>query len=201
MYGCESWTIKKAVQSKNWLWCWRRLLWDTWTARRSNQSILKEINLEYSLEELMLKLQYFGHLMQKANTLEKTRMLGKTEGRRRRGQQKTRWLDGITNSRACSNSCPSSQWCDPTISSSVIPFSSCLQSFPASGSFPVSQLFISAGQTIGVSASASVLPMNIQDWFPLGLTGWISLQSNGLSRVFSNTTVQKHQFFSVQPSL
>ena len=97
--------------------------------------------------------------------------------------------------RACSNSCPSSQWCHPIISSSVIPFSSCLQSFPASGSFPVSQFFASDSQSLGASASASVLPMNIQDWFPLWLTGLISLQSKGLSRVFSNTTVQKHQFF------
>ena len=96
---------------------------------------------------------------------------------------------------ACSNSCPSSQWCQPSISSSVIPFSSCLQSFPASGSFPVSQFFSSGGQSIGASASASVLPMNIQDWFPLGRTGCISLQFKGLSRVFSNTTVQKHLFF------
>ena len=102
---------------------------------------------------------------------------------------------------ACSNSCPSTQWCHPAISSSVIPFSSCLHSFPAAGSFPMSQFFASGGQSIGVSASASVLPMNIQDWFPLGLTDWISLQSKGFSRVFSNTTVQKHQFFSVQLSL
>ena len=99
----------------------------------------------------------------------------------------------------CSNSCPLSQWCHPTISSSVAPFSSCLQSFPASGSFPVSQLFTSGGQSIG--ASASVLPMNIQDWFPLGLTGLISLQFKGLSRLFCSTTVQKRQFFGAQPSL
>ena len=99
-----------------------------------------------------------------------------------------------------SNSCPLSQWCHPTISSSAIPFS-CLQCFPASGSFPMSQFFSSGGQSIGASASASVLPMNIQDWFPLGLTGWISLQSKGLSRAFSNTTVQKHHFFSAQFSL
>ena len=92
---------------------------------------------------------------------------------------------------ACSNSCPSSRWCHPTISSSVIPFSSCLLSFPVSESFPVSQFFASGNQSLGVSASTSVLPMNIQDWFPLGWTGWISLQSKGLSRVFSNTTVQK----------
>ena len=103
--------------------------------------------------------------------------------------------------RVYSNSCPLSWWCHPTISSSVVPFSSCLQSFPASGSFPVSQFFTSGAQSIGFSASASVLPMNIQDWFPLGLTGWISLQSKGLSRAFSNTTVQKHQFFSAQISL
>ena len=97
-----------------------------------------------------------------------------------------------------SNSCPLSGWCHPTISSSVIPFSSCLQSFPASGSFPMSQFFTSGGQSVVVSASASVLPMNIQDWFPLG---WISLQSKGLSRIFSNTTVQKYQFFGTQFSL
>ena len=96
------------------------------------------------------------------------------------------------------NSCPLSQWCHPTISSSVIPFSACPQSFPASGSFQMGQLFVSGSRSIGVSASASVLPMNTQDWFPLGWTGWISFQSRGLSRVFSNTTVQKHQFFSAQ---
>ena len=98
--------------------------------------------------------------------------------------------------RACSNSCPLSWWCHPTISSSVAPFSSCPQSFPVSGSFTVSQLFASGGQSIGVSASISVLPINTQDWSPLGWTGWTSLQSKGLSRVFSNTTVQKHQFFT-----
>ena len=100
-----------------------------------------------------------------------------------------------------SNSCPLSWWCNPTISSSVIPFSFHLQSFLASGSFPMSQFFASGGHSIGVSASASVPPMNIQDWFPLGWTGWISLQSKGLSRVFSNTTVQKHQFFGTQLSV
>ena len=101
---------------------------------------------------------------------------------------------------ACSNSCPTSQWWHPTISSSVIPFSSYLQSCLASGSFSRSQFFASGGQSIGVSASASVLPMNIQNWFPLGWTNWISLQSKRLSRVFSNTTVQKHQFFGSQLS-
>jgi len=99
------------------------------------------------------------------------------------------------------NPCPSSQWCHPATSSFVVPFSSCPQSFPASGSFPMSQLFTSGGQNIGVSASVSVLPMNTQDQSPLGWTGWISLQAKGLSRVFSNTTVQKHQFFSSQLSL
>ena len=103
--------------------------------------------------------------------------------------------------RVYSNSCPLSRWCHPTISSSVVPFSSCLQSFPASGSFPMSQLFVSGGQSIGVLASTSVLPMNIQYRFPLGWTGWISLQSKGFSRIFSNTTVQKHQFFDTQLSL
>ena len=99
------------------------------------------------------------------------------------------------------NPCPTSWWCHPTISSSVVPFSSCPQSFPPSGSFQMSQLFASGGQSIRVSASASFLPMNTQDWSPLGWTGWISLQSKGLSRVFSNTTVQKHQFFNAQSCL
>ena len=103
--------------------------------------------------------------------------------------------------RTYSNSCPLSRWCRPTISSSVAPFPSCFQSFPASGSLPMSQFFASGGQIIGASTSVSVLPMNIQGWFPLGLTGLISLMSKGLSRVFSNTTVQKHQFFGTQLSL
>ena len=102
--------------------------------------------------------------------------------------------------RVYSNSCPLSRWCHPVISSSVIPFS-CLQSFPVSGSFQMSQFFAWGGQSIGVSASTSVLPMNTQDWFPLGWTGWISLLSKGLSRVFSNTTLQKHKFFGAQLSL
>ena len=113
------------------------------------------------------------------------------------GLQHTRFPCPSPTPRAYSNSCPSSWWCHPTISSSVIPFSSHLQSFPASGAFQMSQLFASDGQSIGVSASASVLPMNIQNWFPLGWTGWISLLSKGL---FSNTTVQKHQFFGAQLS-
>ena len=103
--------------------------------------------------------------------------------------------------RACSNSCLLSLWYHPIILSSAIPFSSCLQSFPASGFFPMSWLFASGGQSIGATASASVLPMNIQGWFPLGLTGLISLLPKGLSRVFSNSTFQNHQFFCAQPSL
>ena len=102
--------------------------------------------------------------------------------------------------RVHSNSCPSSQWCHPAISSSVVPFSSCLQSLPASESFPMSQLFPWGGQSTRVSALASVLPKKSQGWSPSEWTGWISLHSKGLSRVFSNTTVQKHQFFSTQPS-
>ena len=102
--------------------------------------------------------------------------------------------------RVHSDLCPSSQWCHPAISSSIIPFSSCPQSLPASESFPISQLFVWGGQSIWILASASVLPMNIQDWSPLEWTSWISLQSKGLSRVFSNTTFQKHQFFGAQPS-
>ena len=115
----------------------------------------------------------------------------------------TRLPRPILSPRVCSNSCPLSQWWDLTILSSVVPFSFCLQSFPALGSFPVSQLFTSGGQSFGASASASasVLPMNIQGWFPLGLTGLISFQSKGLWRVFSCTTIQKQQFFGTQSSL
>ena len=119
------------------------------------------------------------------------------------------WPHGLQHSRfpcpspspgACSNSCLLSRWCHPNIMPSVIPFSSCLQSFPASGSFLISRLLASSGQTVGASASGSDLLVNIQDWFPLGWIGWITLQPKGLSRVFSNTTVQKHQLFGIQPS-
>ena len=116
------------------------------------------------------------------------------------GLQRIRLPCPSLTSGAYSNSCPLSWWCHPAISSSVVPFSSCPQSFSASGSFPMSQLFASGGQSIGASASTSVLSMNIQHWFPLGWTGWISLQFKGFSRVF-NTTVQKHQFFNAQLSL
>ena len=120
------------------------------------------------------------------------------------------WPHGLQHTRlpcpspapgACSKTCLLSWWYHPTISSSVVPLYSCLRSFPASGSFPMSQFFASGGRSVGVSVLASVFPMNIQDWFPLGLTGWVYLQSRELSRVFSNTTVQKHQFFSAQLSL
>ena len=133
------------------LWCWRRLLRVPWTARISNQSILKEISPEYSLEGLMLKLklQYFGHLMRTANSLQPHWL------------QHARLPCPSPFPGVCSNSCPLNRWCHPTISSSVILFSSCLQSFPASGSFPMSHLFPSGGQTIGASASALVVPMNI----------------------------------------
>ena len=117
------------------------------------------------------------------------------------GLQHTRLPCSSLSSGVCSNSCPSSWWCHPTNSSSVVPFSHCPLSFLASESFPMSNPFAWGGQTIGVSASTSVLPVNIQDSFPLGWTGWVSLQSKGLSRAFSNTTVQKHQFFSIQLSL
>ena len=117
------------------------------------------------------------------------------------GLQHTRFSCPVPSPGACLKSCPLSQCCHTIISSSVIPFSSCLQSLPTSGSFQMSQLFASGGQSIGVAASKSVLPMNTQDWSSLGWTGWISLQPKGLSRVCSNTTVQKHQSFGAQLSL
>ena len=225
MYGCESWMMKtpehRRIDAFE-LWCWRRLLRVPWTARRSNQFILKEMSPENSLKGLMLKLklQHFGHLMRRTDSLENTLILGNVEGWRRSGWQKMRWWDmslsklqelvmnrevwcavvhGITKSQTQLKwTCPLSRWCHPTISSSVIPFSSCLQTFPASGSFQMSQFFTSGGQNIRVSASTSVLPMNTQDWSSLGWTGWISLLSKGLSRVFSYTTIQKHQFFGTQ---
>ena len=123
-----------------------------------------------------------------------------SESLQTQGLQQARLPCPSTTPRAYSNSCLLSWWCHPTILSSDVHFSSCLQSCPASGSFLVSQFFTSGGQSIGVLASASVLPMNVQDWFPLGWTGWISLLSKGFSRVFSNTTVQKRQFFSTQLS-
>ena len=186
MYGCETWTIKKAecprIDAFE-LWCWRRLLRVPWTARRSNQSFLKEVSPEYSLEGLMLKLklQYFGQLMRRTDSSKKTLMLGKIEGRRSEWQR-MRWLYGITDSMGISsvqfshsvvsdslrphepqharppcpsptprvhpNPCPLSQWCHPTISSSVVPFSSCPQSFPESGSFQMSKFFTSSGQVL-----------------------------------------------------
>ena len=117
------------------------------------------------------------------------------------GLQHARFPCPSPTPKACSNSCPWNRWCYPTITYSVIPFSSCLQSFPIAGSFPMSQFIAWGGQSIRASASTSILSMNIPDWFPLGLTGFISLQSKGLSKVFSNTTVQRHQFFSAQLSL
>ena len=116
------------------------------------------------------------------------------------GLQHARLLCPSPSPGACSNSCPSSWWCHPTISS-VLTVSSCLQPFPASGSFPISQFFTSGGQSIGISTLASVLPVNVQDWYPLGWTSWISLQSKGLLRVFSNTTVQNHQFVGALTSM
>ena len=206
MYGCKRWTIKK---TEHWridtfeLWCWGRLLRIPWTARRSNQSILKEISPGISLEGMMLPVP--GILQER--TLEwvalsfsnawkwkvKVKLLSH-DSSQPHGLQHARLPCPSPTPGACPNSCPSSQWCHPTSSSSVVPFSSCLQSFPASGSFPVSQFFASGGQNI--RASASVLPMNIQDWFPEYF--WISLQSKEPSRVFFNTIVQKHQFFGAQ---
>ena len=139
--------------------------------------------------------------MWRADSLEKTLTLGKIEGREKRGRQRMRWLEASPTQWTWVSVDSGNWWYHPIMSSSVIYFSSCLQNFSASGSFPLSQFFPSCGQSIRASSSASVLPMNIQHWFTLGLTGLISLKSKGLSKVFSNTTVQKHQFFCAQLSL
>ena len=165
-----------------------------------NSMILKQSSIQILKYDLSLRVQW--------KSFEDTGTVNNPVQFSRSAMPNSLWPHGLQHARlpcpsatpgAYSNSCPSSQWCHPTISPSVIPFSSYLQSSPASWSFPMSRPFPSGGQSIGASASA--LPMNIQDWFPLGLTGWISLQSKGLSRVFSNTTVQKHQFFGTQLSL
>ena len=180
-----------------------------WTVRRSNQSILKEISPEYSLEGMKLKLQYFGHLMQRTDSLETTWCWERLKTGEGDNRGWAGWMASPTQRTWVWASSASWWWirkpkllfpsskdkpCYSPVLVSVLPFS-CLQTFPASGSFPNSQ-FSSGGQTIEVSASASVLPMNIQDWFLLGLTALISFQSKGISRVFSDTTVQKHQFFA-----
>ena len=152
------------------------------------------------IKDFFLKIVQFcwGNFL-KYVCIQAVQLLSRSDSLWPHGLKHTRLLCPPLNPRICSNSYPLSQWCYPIISSSVVP-SSCPQSFLASGSFPMSQFFAPDGQSIGVSAS-SVLPMNIQDWFPLRWTGWISLQSKRLSRVFSNTTIQKHQFFGTQLSL
>ena len=163
---------------------------------KGNQSWIFIRRTDAEAETLIL-----GHLMQRTDWLEKTLMLGILKvGREGNNRGWDGWMTSPTP-RVYPNSSPSSRWCHPTISSSVVPFSSCLQSFPASVSFQMIQLFTSGCQSTEVSASTSVLKMSIHDWFPLGWTGWISLKSKGLSRVFSTTTVQKNQFFSAQLSL
>ena len=200
MWGLDP---KKGWAPKNWCF-WTVVLDNTlespWTARRSNQSILKEINSEHSLEGLTLKRQYFSHLLRRASSVQFSSVIQSCPTLWDPMNHSTPGLP-VHHQHHYSNSCPLSRWCHPTISSSVVPFSSLLQSFPESGSFQMSQFFTSGGQSIGVSLSASVLPMNVQDWFPLGLTGWISLQSKGLSRIFSNTTVQKQHSLALSNSI
>ena len=169
------------------------------SSRSRSRSLFYRLN---TLTDMLTDTHTHTHTLYPSwSTVSQFRRSVVSDGLRPHGLQHTRLPCPSPTPGAYSNSCPLHWWCHPTISPSVIPFSSCLQSLPASGSFPMSQFFASGGQTIGVSASASVLPMNIQDWFPLGWTGWISLQSKGLSRVFFNTTVQKHQFFGAQLSL
>ena len=160
---------------------------------------LKNKSVHLSVCLLACLLQWSGDYLLFLHLLSLFRRSVVSDSLQPHGWQHARLPCPSPSPRACSNSCRLSQWCHPTISSSVVPFSFCLRSFPASGSFLMSRLFASGGQSIG--ASASVLLMNLQDWFPLGLISLISLQSKGLSRVFSNTTAQKHQLFGTQPSL
>ena len=183
-------------------WCFRTVVLENlrvpWMAVRSYQSILKEIHPEYSLEGMMLKFQYLGHLMQRPDSFEKTLMLGKIEGRKRRGRQRMRWLDGIMDSMDMSG-----RWCWTGRPGMLLSMGSQRVRHNWATKLNWTEL-ASGGQSIGASASASVLPMNTQDWIlriPLGLTGWIFLQPKVLSRVFSNTTVQKHHFLSAQLSI
>ena len=152
--------------------------------------IISEFFLSFQIFKIQCKFTFIAHFSV-SQSINQFSYLVMSNSLQPHGMQHARLPCPSPTPGAHSNSCPLSRWCYPTISSSVVPFSSCLQSFPASGSFPMSQFFTSGGQRIRASASGSVLPVNIQDWFPLGLAGWISLQSKGLSRVFSNTTVQK----------
>ena len=169
------------------LWCFLWLsLWEVMAPKFFTWIFMTTCKLIPSL--FVISSVQFGHLVM-------------SDSLQPHGLQHTRFPCPSPTPRAYSNSCPSSQWCHPAISSSVVPFFSCLQSFPASGSLPMSHFFESGGQSIGASASVAVLPMNIHDSYLLGWTGLISLQSKGLSRAFCNTTVQKHQFFGAQLSL
>ena len=172
-------------------WKWKLQLKVKYSIDRSNRSLNTE---EIEISDLVQGYRIYIGLVQFSPSVM-------SDSLKPHGLQHTRPPCPSPTPGVYSNSHPLSQWCHPNISSSVVPFSSCPQSFPASGSFPMSQFFASGGQSIGISASASALPMNIQDWSPLGWTGWMSFQSKGLSRVFSNTTVQTHQFFGSQLSL
>ena len=161
--------------------------------------IISEFFLSFQIFKIQCKFTFIAHFSV-SQSINQFSYLVMSNSLQPHGMQHARLPCPSPTPGAHSNSCPLSRWCHPTISSSVVPFTSQLQSFTASGSFQMSQFFTTGGQSIGVSASTSVLPMNTQDWSPLGWTGWISLQSKGLSRVFSNTTAQKHQFFSAQLS-
>ena len=199
MYGCESWTIKKTEWQRIdafEVWCWRSLLRVTWRARRSNQSILKKINPEYSLEGLMLKLklQYFGSV-QFSSVAQSCQTLCNPMNRSTPGLPVHHQLLEPIQTHVHLLVMPPNHLilCHPLL---LLP-----SIFPSIRVFSNESVLCIRWPNIGVSASASVLPMNIQDWFPLGWIGWISSQSKGLSRVFSNTTVHKHQLFSAQLSL
>ena len=202
IYGCESWTVKKAECQRIYAVVLEKTLESPFDCKEIQPVYLKRDQpwVFFGRNDAKAETPVLWPPHAKSWLIGKDSDAGRDWGQEEKGMTEDEMAGWHHQLPEFTDSRPSSQWCHPAISCSVVPFSSCPQSLPASESFPISQLFAWGGQSTGVSASASFLPKNMQDWSPLGWTGWISLPSMGLSRVFSNTTVQKHQFFGAQPS-